>query len=408
MCNRDRDQEIQNEIRRKISLEAPGPLGPLRKKSLPRLEVDPERESVEGLDSWSLKKGAATSRGSPEYRRKLSTKVERLASDSTVFALTRRKSTGKTLYAGADGSPKRFLSDVLRPIQNANMEYEGAVACKYGYLSGKLDRKKQEYAKILAEKNELLSNIATMRERMVRIKEADSRPPASPTGSPTGSPKSPTRSPRSPRSPARRKQQLAYVAMTRAQEEQAVQDRAKRKEEAEQLKKDLEKTKAECAQRDAQLCSMGEKVEGLKTEVDILREEQSEHFHRLLALGADTRQEGLVWIVKEIWRLGRNVNLTRLPTYLDESAVEFLFSVPASSEMVVRPPGSLSGRTERRVAQLHIEGQRRGQQSGNAKDSGGPQTVLLAASGPPESEFGYHISRSRTQTRSHRCRRHWR
>ena len=49
------------------------------------------------------------------------------------------------------------------------------------------------------------------------------------------------------------------------------------------------------------------------------------HYLNLLKEGKDTRAEGLSWIIKEIYLLGKNVLLSFLPEFLDESGINFLF-----------------------------------------------------------------------------------
>ena len=48
--------------------------------------------------------------------------------------------------------------------------------------------------------------------------------------------------------------------------------------------------------------------------------ELSNYYHNLLYEGLDVRQEGLCWIIKAIWQIGANVQLTYLPTFLDNSS----------------------------------------------------------------------------------------
>ena len=49
------------------------------------------------------------------------------------------------------------------------------------------------------------------------------------------------------------------------------------------------------------------------------------HYLNLLKEGKDKRAEGLSWIIKEIYLLGKNVLLSFLPEFLDESGINFLF-----------------------------------------------------------------------------------
>ena len=51
------------------------------------------------------------------------------------------------------------------------------------------------------------------------------------------------------------------------------------------------------------------------------------HYHKILKDGIDTRSEGLVWVIKEIFALGSKVLLSYLPNFLDEKCIIFLFKV---------------------------------------------------------------------------------
>ncbi len=73
-----------------------------------------------------------------------------------------------------------------------------------------------------------------------------------------------------------------------------------------------------------------EKIKALKERLAALRSDQLKYYHDLLAEGRDCRQDGLAWIVKAIWLLGHDVNLTRLPKFLDPQAIECIFKVDSS------------------------------------------------------------------------------
>lgn len=58
-----------------------------------------------------------------------------------------------------------------------------------------------------------------------------------------------------------------------------------------------------------------------------LTEELSLHFHNILKEGVDVRNEGLSWVIKEIFMLGEDVSLNYLPEYLDEESINYLFKI---------------------------------------------------------------------------------
>ena len=56
-----------------------------------------------------------------------------------------------------------------------------------------------------------------------------------------------------------------------------------------------------------------------------IKDELMKHYHKLLFEGKDTRNEGLSWIIRSIWKLRMNVIMSYLPKFLDEKSIEFLF-----------------------------------------------------------------------------------
>lgn len=51
------------------------------------------------------------------------------------------------------------------------------------------------------------------------------------------------------------------------------------------------------------------------------------YYNSILIEGIDSRKEGLSWIIRAIWNLGEDVNMRYLPNFLDEKAIDFLFSI---------------------------------------------------------------------------------
>ena len=63
----------------------------------------------------------------------------------------------------------------------------------------------------------------------------------------------------------------------------------------------------------------------LKKELKLIKDELIIHYHKLLLEGKDTRNEGLSWIIRAIWKLKTNVIMSYLPKFLDQKSIEFLF-----------------------------------------------------------------------------------
>lgn len=93
------------------------------------------------------------------------------------------------------------------------------------------------------------------------------------------------------------------------------------------LKEDNELKKEERERLKNQSIYIKEKINSTKEELDTLKNKLMLHYHLLLSEGTDTRNEGLVWIIKSIWNLGENVIISYMPDYLDEKCIDFLFSI---------------------------------------------------------------------------------
>jgi hypothetical protein len=69
------------------------------------------------------------------------------------------------------------------------------------------------------------------------------------------------------------------------------------------------------------------KLNSLNKKLDVVKNQLMLHYHLLLNDGTDTRHEGLVWIIKAIWNLGCDVIISYLPIFLDEKAIQYLFTL---------------------------------------------------------------------------------
>ncbi len=63
----------------------------------------------------------------------------------------------------------------------------------------------------------------------------------------------------------------------------------------------------------------------LKNKKDNLTEHLYLYFLEILKEGKDTRNEGLSWIIKEIFQLNKKVLISYIPQYLDNHAIEYIF-----------------------------------------------------------------------------------
>eukprot|EP01022_Parablepharisma_sp_SALTPOND_P013221 TRINITY_DN1748_c0_g1_i1.p3 TRINITY_DN1748_c0_g1~~TRINITY_DN1748_c0_g1_i1.p3 ORF type:complete len:477 (-),score=54.39 TRINITY_DN1748_c0_g1_i1:7589-9019(-) len=192
-------------------------------------------------------------------------------------------------------------------VVTKNMNYEATVACKYKHLKGLLDKKKKQISALTCEKNSMLKNIAQVKERIRELKVTDYELAS---GGTTGR--------------AFHKISSSTMNSLKVAELSIAQAKIKRRNMINTYNEQIAEVRKELLTKEAALQELNEKVTSIKFELARLREEQSEYYHKLLAEGMDTRQEGLSWIFKAIWSLGKNVNLSKLPIYLDEKAVEYL------------------------------------------------------------------------------------
>ena len=63
-----------------------------------------------------------------------------------------------------------------------------------------------------------------------------------------------------------------------------------------------------------------------KKSIEKTRLQLSDHYHLLLYEGLDFRGEGLITLIKNIWSIGMDVDISFMPTYLDTALVDFLFT----------------------------------------------------------------------------------
>ena len=76
---------------------------------------------------------------------------------------------------------------------------------------------------------------------------------------------------------------------------------------------------------DNEIRNINNEIENLKYQKCLIVDNLYLHYLKLLKEGKDTRNEGLSWIIKEIYLLGKTVLMSYLPNYLDQSAIDFIF-----------------------------------------------------------------------------------
>lgn len=72
----------------------------------------------------------------------------------------------------------------------------------------------------------------------------------------------------------------------------------------------------------------------LRKEVKIIKDAQKKHFRAVLLEGKDTRNEGLQWIVKKLWKLEENMAKKDFPCFLEERTIEAIIKIASKSKEI--------------------------------------------------------------------------
>ena len=67
------------------------------------------------------------------------------------------------------------------------------------------------------------------------------------------------------------------------------------------------------------------KIEKLRYQKNIKVDQLYSHYLKILKEGKDTRSEGLAWIIREIYNLGKEIIMSYLPDFIDEMGIRFIF-----------------------------------------------------------------------------------
>ena len=67
------------------------------------------------------------------------------------------------------------------------------------------------------------------------------------------------------------------------------------------------------------------KIEELREKRNIKIDQLYTHYLKILKEGKDTRTEGLAWIIREIYNLGKEIIMSYLPDFIDEMGIRFIF-----------------------------------------------------------------------------------
>lgn len=113
------------------------------------------------------------------------------------------------------------------------------------------------------------------------------------------------------------------------QELRQIRDKEKKAREEQMLMKNsqIESFKSKLEESKVCLDDYNMRRDYYKSKVDEIKSELVVYYHKLLSEGKDTRKEGLVWIIREIWNLNARVQVSYFPRFLDDKAIKYLFKV---------------------------------------------------------------------------------
>lgn len=117
-----------------------------------------------------------------------------------------------------------------------------------------------------------------------------------------------------------REKMFILATQIKKEHEERVQASVKSKSLIQEKKSELEELRKSYQETKSIYSEVRDELANIKTKL-------LKHYHELLKEGKDTRHSGLIWIIKAIWNTGNNVSISFLPTFLDELAINYLFSM---------------------------------------------------------------------------------
>ena len=112
---------------------------------------------------------------------------------------------------------------------------------------------------------------------------------------------------------------------------QRVAEKVKREEEKKALEDKIVHQDELAKEMRAQLCAFRSEISQLRSSIKELKIKLNDHYHFLLYEGNDFRSEGLITLIKNIWNIGMNVDISFMPKYLDEISIDYLFTAARKS-----------------------------------------------------------------------------
>ena len=99
------------------------------------------------------------------------------------------------------------------------------------------------------------------------------------------------------------------------------------KQKEKEIEKDIEKTKENKKTVISQLEGLNDNMKDLNKIKNFFLQKLYEHYLIILKDGKDTRNEGLSWVIREIFSLDKKVMLSYMPTFLDKCCIRYIFDM---------------------------------------------------------------------------------
>lgn len=74
------------------------------------------------------------------------------------------------------------------------------------------------------------------------------------------------------------------------------------------------------------LYEVKKEIKNIRDNKKIIQKQLGDHYHLLLFEGINLKNEGLSYIIKKIWDIGMNVDISFMPPFLDKGCIDYLFT----------------------------------------------------------------------------------
>ena len=136
----------------------------------------------------------------------------------------------------------------------------------------------------------------------------------------------------------------------------------------EEIKAEKEKSLQIINQTEKELSELKVKIKEKKQFVTETTNKLMLHYQQLLYDGSDVRQEGLIWIIKAIWNLGKNVPMEYFPSFLDFQAVDYLFTVAHKTLLLAKTKNEIT-QTKKQLQKELVERKKERENNEESKEN---------------------------------------